>query len=83
MHLTSLLLITKYLESGRREEFIPPASIAIREVANLTERKNPQTPVKEFVCLSMLDVEFYQNVHVHFQLFAHSSIVMLFGLSSS
>ena len=34
----------------------PPASKASREVANLTERKNPQTPVygvKEFVCLSV------------------------------
>ena len=34
----------------------PPASKASREVANLTERKNPQTPVygvKEFVSLSV------------------------------
>ena len=34
----------------------PPASEASREVANLTERKNPHTPVydvKEFVCLSV------------------------------
>ena len=34
----------------------PPASKASREVANLTERKNPHTPVygvKEFVCLSV------------------------------
>ena len=34
----------------------PPASEARREVANLTERKNPHTPVygvKEFVCLSV------------------------------
>ena len=33
-----------------------PASEASREVANLTERKNPHTPlygVKEFVCLSV------------------------------
>ena len=32
----------------------PPASEASREVANLTKRKNPHTPVlgvKEFVCL--------------------------------
>ena len=32
----------------------PPASKASREVANLTERKNPHTPVydvKEFVCV--------------------------------
>ena len=32
----------------------PPASEASREVANLTERKNPHAPiygVKEFVCL--------------------------------
>ena len=36
--------------------FNPPASQASREVANLTERKNPHTPVygvKEFVCLSV------------------------------
>ena len=35
----------------------PPASEASREVANLTERKNPHTPVygvKEFVCLSVI-----------------------------
>ena len=35
----------------------PPASEAIREVANLTERKNPYTPVygvKEFVCLIVI-----------------------------
>ena len=34
----------------------PPASKASREVENLTERKNPPTPiygVKEFVCLSV------------------------------
>ena len=34
----------------------PPASEASREVANLTERKNPHTPVygvKEFVCVSV------------------------------
>ena len=36
----------------------PPASEASREVANLTERKNPHTPaygVKEFVCLSVIN----------------------------
>ena len=36
--------------------FYPPASEASREVATLTERKNPPTPlygVKEFVCLSV------------------------------
>ena len=36
--------------------FNPLASEASREVANLTERKNPHTPVygvKEFVCLSV------------------------------
>ena len=36
--------------------FYPPASKASREVANVTERKNPPTPVygvKEFVCLSV------------------------------
>ena len=36
--------------------FYPPASEARREVANLTERKNPHAPiygVKEFVCLSV------------------------------
>ena len=34
----------------------PPASKGSREEANLTERKNPRTPVygiKEFVCLSV------------------------------
>ena len=34
----------------------PPVSEASREVANLTEIKNPHTPVsgvKEFVCLSV------------------------------
>ena len=34
----------------------PSVSKASREVANLTERKNPHTPeygVKEFVCLSV------------------------------
>ena len=37
-------------------KFYPPASEASREVENLTERKNPHTPVygvKEFVCLSV------------------------------
>ena len=36
--------------------YYPPASEANREVANLTKRKNPHTPVygvKEFVCLSV------------------------------
>ena len=36
--------------------FYPLASEASREVANLTERKNPHTPVygvNEFVCLSV------------------------------
>ena len=35
---------------------LSPASEACREVANLTERKNPHTPtygVKEFVCMSV------------------------------
>ena len=39
-----------------RLNFYPPASKASREVANLTERKNPHTPVhgvKEFVRLSV------------------------------
>ena len=37
----------------------PPASKASREVVNLTERKNPHTPVygvKEFVCLSVVPI---------------------------
>ena len=37
--------------------FNPPVREANREVANLTERKNPHTPVygvKEFVCLSVV-----------------------------
>ena len=36
--------------------YYPPASKASREVANLTRRKNPHTPiydVEEFVCLSV------------------------------
>ena len=36
--------------------FNPPASKASREVADLTKRKNPHTPVygvKEFFCLSV------------------------------
>ena len=42
--------ITKKMESN----YYPPANEASREVANLTERKNPHNPVygvKEFVCL--------------------------------
>ena len=38
----------------------PPASEASREVANLTERKNPHTPiygVKEFFCLSVINFD--------------------------
>ena len=38
----------------------PPASKANREAANLTERKNPHTPVygvKEFVCLSIINFD--------------------------
>ena len=41
-------------------QFIPLASKASREVANLTERKNLYTPVygvKEFVCLSVVNFE--------------------------
>ena len=41
--------------------FYPPASEASREVANLTVRKNPQTPihgVKEFaICLSVTNFD--------------------------
>ena len=36
-----------------KQDFYPPASEVSREAANLTERKNPHTPVygvKEFVC---------------------------------
>ena len=33
------------------QKYYPPASEASREVANLTERKNPHTKV--FVCLSV------------------------------
>ena len=36
--------------------YYPPASEGSKEVANLTERKNPHSPmygVKEFVCLSV------------------------------
>ena len=39
--------------------FYPPASQASREVTNLTERKNPHTPVygvKEFVCRSVVNL---------------------------
>ena len=38
----------------------PPASEAIKELADLTERKNPHTPVygvKESVCLSVTNFE--------------------------
>ena len=40
--------------------FYPPTSKARREVANLTEKKNPHTPVngvKEFVCLSLVNFD--------------------------
>ena len=40
--------------------FFPPAKEANREVANLTERKNPHTLVygfKEFVCLSLTNFD--------------------------
>ena len=40
--------------------FYPPANKVSREVANLTERKNPNTPVfgvKEFVCLSFTNFD--------------------------
>ena len=44
----------------------PPASEVSREVANLTGRKNPHTPiygVKEFVCLSVcLSVSLLQTL---------------------
>ena len=42
-----------------------PESEASREVANLTERKNPHAPVygvKEFVCLSV--TKFKPNYHI-------------------
>ena len=45
-----------YKEYNQGLLFYPPASEVSREVANLTERKNLQTPVngvKEFVCLSV------------------------------
>ena len=38
----------------------PPESKESREVANLTEKKNPHTPgygVKEFVCLSVVNFD--------------------------
>ena len=41
----------------KEEIFYSPASDSSRELANLTERKNPHTPeygVKEFVCMSVL-----------------------------
>ena len=46
----------KLYKNGGDIHYYPPASEASREVANLTERKNPPTPVygvKEFVCLSV------------------------------
>ena len=49
-----LIAITEYFKNVN---FFPPASEAIREVANLTERKNTHTPVygvKEFVCLIVI-----------------------------
>ena len=45
-----------YNASIKTVKLNPPASKASREVAILTERKNPHTPlygVKEFVCLSV------------------------------
>ena len=53
----------KNLNNGRKSfDFLnfPPASNASMEVANLTERKNPHTPVngiKEFVCLSVTNFD--------------------------
>ena len=47
----------------------PLASQASREVANLTERKNPHTPifgVKEFVCLCVknFDPNYYHEITI-------------------
>ena len=50
--------------------FSPPASEASREVANLTERKNPHTPVygvEEFVCLSVTEI--YKTEELGFSIF--------------
>ena len=47
----------------------PPASEGSREVANLTERKNPHTPVygvKEFVCLSVINFSSLLNLLFNF-----------------
>ena len=49
-----------YLILGTRLCIHPPASEASREVANLTERKNPHTPVygvKDFVCPSVTNFD--------------------------
>ena len=54
---SQLDVILKDLSKGLQEIYIhPPTSKESREVANITEIKNPHTPVngvKEFVCLSV------------------------------
>ena len=47
-----------------REHLYPPASKASREVANLTERKNPHTPVygdKEFLSVCCFDPNYLRT----------------------
>ena len=44
------------IHKTRIQKHYLPVSKARRDVANLTERKNPQTPVKEFVSLSVCPV---------------------------
>ena len=59
--------IIRFLFEDVRFEFYelyPPESKVSKEEANLTERKNPHTPVygvKEFVCLSVCYIIFGQN----------------------
>ena len=51
---TALIIATEDVFFVASVGFYPPAREVSREVANLTERKNPHTPVcvvKEFVCL--------------------------------
>ena len=57
--LLTLLKMTPYLKVEWILRLYPPVSEASREVANLTETKNPHTPVygvKEFVRLSLFFV---------------------------
>ena len=50
------MLCQSFIQQNMVTYILSPVKEANREVANLTERKNPHTPgygVKEFVCLSV------------------------------